>query len=410
MKPNKTQVVVAMAVLMTFCLGALAYGTPPSPPRPYDYKFEPVEVPKTAGPVTFIFEVERTEQCNRCDDIHITIETVGGVEYSGPKTHTIHPKMGERHSEAIIVNLLPNDTGNIFLFLNSKDPNQDTRKCWPIRRSFVTTGDTVEYFLGFPRITPIDPRKERAELLAKARTPEKLAKVYGVRFKLRDPAQRLQYERIVGELPDTHKRGFYYVETTWGNILQLADSGFNFEYIPPGEDPFPSLAPPTKTDSASDSVPKKSDQSAPQGSLSAPSSLPGLSIVNVDGEFGWGVISMNDSIRFHIRINNTSGTNVRGITNGFKLYGLDPGVQWTTPVGGFHSNFATEVFDQTFVSYFSANGSGADTIGFGGSRLFDIGLPSSFNDTAYSITIGPISSALNCLTYLGACGAPSKIS
>ncbi|MDH3936867.1 MAG: transthyretin-like family protein [candidate division Zixibacteria bacterium] len=36
------------------------------------------------------------------------------------------------------------------------------------------------------------------------------------------------------------------------------------------------------------------------------------------------------------------------------------------------------------------SGSGADTIGFAGSRLFDSGLPWWFDDTAYSLTIGPI--------------------
>lgn len=50
-------------------------------------------------------------------------------------------------------------------------------------------------------------------------------------------------------------------------------------------------------------------------------------------------------------------------------------------------------FDLLFnIDYFGITGSEADTIGFSGSRLFDIGLPNNFNDTAYTIAIGPIGS------------------
>jgi hypothetical protein len=47
------------------------------------------------------------------------------------------------------------------------------------------------------------------------------------------------------------------------------------------------------------------------------------------------------------------------------------------------------------IKYFSVSGCDADTVSFSGSRLTSAGLPADFNDTAYSITIGPISDADN---------------
>ncbi|MCK4460339.1 MAG: hypothetical protein KAW46_00960, partial [candidate division Zixibacteria bacterium] len=297
-------------------------------------------------------------------------------------------EMGETYSGTMEIDLLPDDTGNLFVHLYYKDPDHVDEFGTVIRCSFVTTGDTVEYFEGFPRPKPEPPPKTQAQRRAESRTPEKLASVHGVRVLLVDSTQREIFKSVVGPLPENHRGRFYYLETTWGNMLQLKDSGINWTYIPPGEDPFPPKSPPpTKIDSVSDSVPKKSDPSAPQGSLGSPASEDGISIVNVDGEFGWGVISMNDSIRFHIRINNTSGANVKGITNGFKLYGLNGGVQWTTPVGEWDTTAGWgNYLDNTFVNYYSANGSGVDTIGFGAIVFFKPGMPPGFDADGWTIS------------------------
>ncbi len=243
MKPIGTRAVVAMASLMMLCLGVSAFGTS-SIGMPYDYKFEPVEIPKEAGPVTFVLEVAMTQHCRNCESITITVETIGGVEYHGPESVTIQAEMGDTYSETMEFSLRPNDTGRINVFLYSKDPNHDNEFGDVIRCSFVTTGDTVEYFEGFPYPKPEPPPKTKAQRRAESRTPEKLAKIHGVRVHLVDSLQREIYKSIVGPLPEFHRGRFYFVETTWGNMLQLADSGINWTYIPPGEDPFPPKSPP----------------------------------------------------------------------------------------------------------------------------------------------------------------------
>ncbi len=96
---------------------------------------------------------------------------------------------------------------------------------------------------------------------------------------------------------------------------------------------------------------------------------------------------MNDTIRFHIRVNNNFPLHIAGITNGFKLYGLYGGVQWSPPTGGWSSGANwDDYFEHTFVSYASADGCGADTIGFGAFRISLPGMPPGFDADGWTIT------------------------
>ncbi len=85
---------------------------------------------------------------------------------------------------------------------------------------------------------------------------------------------------------------------------------------------------------------------------------------------------------------------MKGITNGFRVYSPN-GATWNTTVGDTLSSLVWgDAFDLTFnINYFSVNGAGADTVAFGGSKLFGNGLPTGFVDTAYSLRIGPVNSS-----------------
>lgn len=247
MKPNKTQLVVAMAVLIALCLGASAYGTQPVW-KPFDYKVEPVELPKEAGPVTLLFEIAAVDVCLNCPEIKVTVEPVGGVEYFGPESFTIQAEKGSRYTGTLDISIKPNDTGSLWIRMWTEDPPPGIRCSDRFLCSFVTTGDTLEYFEGFPRPKPEPPPLTQVEREALSRTPEKLAQIHGIRVFLIDSIQQEIFKSIVGPLPENHRGRFYYLETTWGNMLQLGDSGIDWRYIPPGEDPFPSLAPPPHED------------------------------------------------------------------------------------------------------------------------------------------------------------------
>ncbi len=116
-----------------------------------------------------------------------------------------------------------------------------------------------------------------------------------------------------------------------------------------------------------------------------------LTLDAVDGSWNDGTttfIEPNKPINFYIRVNNDNGNVIDGFANGFRIYGPS---SFTPLVGdtilpGFAANF-----DLVFViNSFSTNGSGADTIGFGGSKLFDIGMPIGFNDVPFKLTTGNV--------------------
>ncbi|GEM_PF-870595 len=120
-----------------------------------------------------------------------------------------------------------------------------------------------------------------------------------------------------------------------------------------------------------------------------------LTLERVGGLYEAGELPIDQMVTFYIRITNAEGLAVKGITNGFRIYSED-GVEWDTTTGdtlGTLDWAATFPIAHYIDDYFySVTGSGADTIGFSFVSIFS-GLPVDFDDTAYTITIGPIAAA-----------------
>jgi len=114
-----------------------------------------------------------------------------------------------------------------------------------------------------------------------------------------------------------------------------------------------------------------------------------ITLDEVDGLVSPGVLAVNQPIRFYMRLRNNTGKNIQGSTNGFKLYSNN-GASWDSTSGQWTGAVTSGMYDQIFVNPFSADGMLADTIGFGGFRIFTTGIPNGFDDTAWTIDIGPI--------------------
>ena len=112
-----------------------------------------------------------------------------------------------------------------------------------------------------------------------------------------------------------------------------------------------------------------------------------VSLDHVDGLNGSGYLDVNTPIVFHIRM--TSGAeNYDGITNGFTV--SSPDASWGTTVADTVYPMKT-IFDGIFsINTFSTDGLGADTVGFGGTKFFGLGMGPDFDEVTYTITIGPI--------------------
>jgi hypothetical protein len=119
-----------------------------------------------------------------------------------------------------------------------------------------------------------------------------------------------------------------------------------------------------------------------------------ISLGSVDGQVAPGIIPAGTPITFNVRAHNTSGFRVHATSNGFRLYSPD-GAEWSSTTGAFTDTWLSQTnFDGgEFVTLVSSDGTGADTIGFAGYVLGEDGMPGSYNQESFSITIGAIDEA-----------------
>jgi len=101
------------------------------------------------------------------------------------------------------------------------------------------------------------------------------------------------------------------------------------------------------------------------------------------------------SIGFTFRLTNTDGNRINGFTNGFRV--------WMQRNGAYTDNFDPitydilpigwdTLFDLTggiIINLLSVDGVGADTVGFGGSRLMGPGIPDGFDQQAWRVRATP---------------------
>lgn len=115
--------------------------------------------------------------------------------------------------------------------------------------------------------------------------------------------------------------------------------------------------------------------------------------VTLDNAFGtWGVppqdMCPGHEVYYHIRITNNTPDYITGLANGFRIYSTNGGTwggvdgKWTGAVGPARFDFVRSV------NLFNPSGSGADTIGFGGMKLFGTGIEPGFDEIAFIIKIG----------------------
>ena len=108
----------------------------------------------------------------------------------------------------------------------------------------------------------------------------------------------------------------------------------------------------------------------------------------VNGSAPNDTLPVNQSIVFGLHITGTAST-YAGMTNGFRVYSPE-GATWSSMSGDTLPLGWDSWFDLAFSINEFSTGSGADTVGFGGAKLFSTGLPANFDQLSYEITIGPI--------------------
>jgi hypothetical protein len=120
-----------------------------------------------------------------------------------------------------------------------------------------------------------------------------------------------------------------------------------------------------------------------------------FSIDYVAGAISGNVVPSDQAVTFYLRMTNNEDNPFKGVTNGFEIYSPQ-GATWTTTTA---AKLTSIDWSTNFLFFFttkrSADGSGYDTVTFGGtgSEPPAIGIPALFDDTVYSITLGPFTTS-----------------
>lgn len=118
-----------------------------------------------------------------------------------------------------------------------------------------------------------------------------------------------------------------------------------------------------------------------------------VTLDSIDGLYAFDSVKTDTLITFYIRLTNNTGDTITGFTHAFRVYSPD-GAQWTTAIGDTTGTVGKTQFDLVFTLVaFSVTGLGADTVGFGGATLQGPGLLPGFDDIAFTVQIGPISTS-----------------
>ena len=114
-----------------------------------------------------------------------------------------------------------------------------------------------------------------------------------------------------------------------------------------------------------------------------------VTLESVTGLWNTDTVQVGKDVVFSLRVTNTSGGTVKGITNGFRVYS-DDGAVWHNMTPDTLGPIGKALFDLgVWLNTFST-GSAADTVGFGASGMLNPGLPIGFDEVSYTITVGPI--------------------
>ncbi len=132
------------------------------------------------------------------------------------------------------------------------------------------------------------------------------------------------------------------------------------------------------------------------GSVSCPDTESvAISLDAVTGLIDDTTISALREVRFYLRLTNNDSSDFKAVTNGFRVYSPD-GATWSTTIPDTLGSIDwTSNFGFFFPVETNVDGVGADTVGFSGVGAGippEVGIPGAFDDTAFSITIGPVDS------------------
>lgn len=300
-------------------------------PWPIDLELKILRLPQNAGPGELTLRMQPSRAYNDvCDEVLVKVQTESGLTILGAVEWTVPVDSSTMYSTVLNIDLADNDTSAILVHTH----------CDRFRRTaaiyFVTTGDTVETYGGHPRGRTPRPNSTWSEMERAKFTPEQLQKEFDFILDLRHCYKncRAFVDSALGTLQPTDTANVYRVRTTIDNYIKLwGDWGITI--IPTDYEALNAEYPPSPDDTPPRDSSETGDTLKSQSSLDKDPSLPyegAITLERVTKLSSANTLPINETITYYIRLNNNTGTNMKGISNGFRVYSPD-GADWSSAVG-----------------------------------------------------------------------------
>jgi len=378
------RILLAAAFLLSAAWQVPCLATPPTiRSSPVIYAFTPVSTDLASGHVRLNFTFSPgSPGFERCGELDVVVSSPDGVKCTGDPHWLVNFDESNEFRGQVDVFAPPNDTSEVnFLWTCTK-----TGATGKIRYFFVTTGDTVECWNGDPRDpgygakwNPIHRSRIDPDTLKESDWNKK----YLVDLDLTSPSKKERAERYLGHSLEVDSLGRIRLELTFRELHDLAKKGIGGDFVEP---------PPWQPRRDSTGQSRIEDGIDRQGTSDFREALfyPGISLSQVEGMTTMDYLPANTPISFDIRINNTYGFQIGGISNGFTVYSPD-GLSWGGLVGDTLSVGWPELYsDSVRIRYFGVDGSGADTVVFTVFGTLGEGFEPGFNEEAFQIRIGSV--------------------
>jgi hypothetical protein len=140
---------LVLTAVLCGVLAGVCYSQASKFPYPHIFNLEPITKPLVVGPAQLKFTITPFWEN---ETMTITVDVVNGLVYHGENPFSFEGKIEEEREFILDITIPPNDTSSIELDIRGEKIPWNATDLW-----FVTTGDTVEMYLGKP-IGPSLPR------------------------------------------------------------------------------------------------------------------------------------------------------------------------------------------------------------------------------------------------------------
>ena len=140
---NSKQLTLLLLIIMAMWPLNSSYGTLPKTSYPYNFDIHPVEYPKDIGVVKMILKL--SQNLEWCQKVDISVTTVNGLSYEGELNWSVTVDTLNTYMKVFNVTISDNDTCGLILRMSCADFSYN------VSSFFVTTTDSIEYFIGDPR-------------------------------------------------------------------------------------------------------------------------------------------------------------------------------------------------------------------------------------------------------------------